>query len=79
MHRAVNAIIEEEVFYAGHIYPLLGNGCVFKGPSRDYISGTEPKKEEGNEKWAGPRQSRKKGSAEHCLLVIEIDRDSERL
>jgi hypothetical protein len=45
------------------IYLLLGNGCVFMGPPRDYVSGTEPNQSE-NENGASSRQSRKKGSAE---------------
>jgi hypothetical protein len=61
------------------IYPLLGNGCVFYGPSLDYISGTEPneirERERENENGASPRHSRKKGSAEYLLRFIVIDRD----
>jgi hypothetical protein len=52
------------------IYPLLGNGYVFMGPPRGYISGTEPNQEredKKNENGASPLQSRKKGSAEDWL------------
>jgi hypothetical protein len=55
-----------DVLYVVGIYPLMGNGCVFYGPPRDYISGTElnQMRMRENESGTSPRQSRKEGSPE---------------
>jgi hypothetical protein len=58
------------VFYVVHIYPLLGNGCVFYGSTsrlhkwcRTKLNQNE--NEDENENGATPQQSRKKGLAEN--------------
>jgi hypothetical protein len=66
------------VFYVVRMYPLLGNGCVFYGPPRNCINGTEPNQiRNENENGASPWQSRKKGSAKDWLWVIVLDYDYE--